>query len=860
VTEQPPKKSGRRVTRRVHTIDRVAETVISTGGFLVLVAVLGICVYLAAVVVPLFSPGTVGERHQVSGVVPVGDVVLDPYQRAFAVIDAAGGVRVMAAADGQELAAPRGEAPHSPVTSLSVARNGDLVATGHADGSVRVGSIRFGASTVETDPGRGVGEVWIQDGAVLEVTDAGRARRSELVVDLGKPIDLKTGSGPVVRLDYTIDPTGKTALLAVREDGSVLVNSVRTVRPLGGGAPTVRLTTVAFQIAATEIPRWAFVTADAAQVFLVDEDGGLRRYSRAGSEFSLAETVRGVPEGQRVTAASMLLGAQSLLIGDDEGTVRSWHVAGIADADRPDAVRLYMAHEFAGSTGPILDMSPSTRDRSLVILGENGSVRVRHTTSEKIIADFESGLDSPGAARLWPKNDGVLVLGRGGGFVSRELEPGYPEFSVKALFGKVHYEGQAEPSYVYQSSSGDDASEVKLSVVPLIFGTLKATVVAMLFAVPMGILAAVYTSEFLSHKVRRWVKPGVEMMASLPSVVLGFVAAIIVAPFVRQWLPTVLVGLATVPVAVLLVAHLWQVVPMQVRKRMRSGQHILLVLAAVLLGVGLAVLMGRPFERLFFSPPDGLAPGMRVDMRRWLSGEYGAAWPGWVMVLAGPSAVLAAVVNSVFLRRRIDRIAGGLSVGGSALLVLGRFLVLLGLSIGLAFLGAYVLQGMGFDPRDSIFGEFSPRNTLVVAMIMGFAVIPIIYTISEDSLQAVPNTLRAASLGAGATPWQTAVRIVLPVAASGIFSACMIGFGRAAGETMIVLMATGNTPEMSWNIFGGFRTLAANIAVELPEAPKGETHYRVLFLCGLVLFLMTFVINTSAELIRQAVRARTAGL
>jgi hypothetical protein len=111
------------------------------------------------------------------------------------------------------------------------------------------------------------------------------------------------------------------------------------------------------------------------------------------------------------------------------------------------------------------------------------------------------------------------------------------------------------------------------------------------------------------------------------------------------------------------------------------------VLAAVLLGVGLAVLMGRPFERLFFSPPDGLAPGMRVDMRRWLSGEYGAAWPGWVMVLAGPSAVLAAVANSVFLRRRIDRIAGGLSVGGSALLVLGRFVVLLGLSIGFAFAG-----------------------------------------------------------------------------------------------------------------------------------------------------------------------------
>jgi phosphate transport system permease protein len=124
----------------------------------------------------------------------------------------------------------------------------------------------------------------------------------------------------------------------------------------------------------------------------------------------------------------------------------------------------------------------------------------------------------------------------------------------------------------------------------------------------------------------------------------------------------------------------------------------------------------------------------------------------------------------------------------------------------------------------------------------------------------VPMTLRTASLGAGATPWQTATRIVLPVAASGIFSACMIGFGRAVGETMIVLMATGNTPEMDWNIFSGFRTLAANIAVELPEAPKDETHYRVLFLCGLVLFVMTFVINTLAELVRRVVRARNAGL
>src|SRR6185436_17755563 len=108
---------------------------------------------------------------------------------------------------------------------------------------------------------------------------------------------------------------------------------------------------------------------------------------------------------------------------------------------------------------------------------------------------------------------------------------------------------------------------------------------------------------------------------------------------------------------------------------------------------------------------------------------------------------------------------------------------------------------------------------------------------------------RSASLGAGATPWQTATRIIIPTAMSGLFSAVMIGVGRAVGETMIVLMAAGNTAEISWNIFNGFRTLSANIAVELPEAAKDSTHYRTLFLAALVLFAMTFVLNTVAEVV-----------
>ncbi|MEM7515768.1 MAG: ABC transporter permease subunit, partial [Planctomycetota bacterium] len=129
-------------------------------------------------------------------------------------------------------------------------------------------------------------------------------------------------------------------------------------------------------------------------------------------------------------------------------------------------------------------------------------------------------------------------------------------------------------------------------------------------------------------------------------------------------------------------------------------------------------------------------------------------------------------------------------------------------------------------------------------------------TLSEDALSSVPEHLRLASLGAGATPWQTAVRVIVPTAASGLFSAMMIGLGRAVGETMIVLMATGNTAVMEWNIFNGFRTLSANIAVELPEAVKGSTHYRTLFLAAFVLFALTFVLNTLAEVVRQRFRKR----
>jgi phosphate transport system permease protein len=197
----------------------------------------------------------------------------------------------------------------------------------------------------------------------------------------------------------------------------------------------------------------------------------------------------------------------------------------------------------------------------------------------------------------------------------------------------------------------------------------------------------------------------------------------------------------------------------------------------------------------------------------------------------------------------------------------------LALILPLLVLAAWISSKLGPALEAALFGgdfrlwlasamglTYDQRNSLVVGLAMGFAVIPIIFTIADDALSAVPGSLTAGSLALGASRWQTALRVVLPTASPGIFSAVMIGFGRAVGETMIVLMATGNTPVLDWSIFNGMRTLSANTAVEIPEAPYGGTLYRILFLSAALLFAMTFAVNTVAEVIRQRLRERYRAL
>ncbi len=276
--------------------------------------------------------------------------------------------------------------------------------------------------------------------------------------------------------------------------------------------------------------------------------------------------------------------------------------------------------------------------------------------------------------------------------------------------------------------------------------------------------------------------------------------------------------------------------------------RIPIALAVLPVAVLLAAVVGPWMERAFFGG----------DLMAWLAGGPGSVFGGWLVVALPVCAFVSVFVIVRLTGARIRDAASRSTRTRIATYDLARFAAGALLTVGLAAAFAAVMSALGVDPRGGLMGTYVQRNALVVGFVMGFAIIPIIYTIAEDALSAVPGHLRAASLGAGATPWQTAIRIVLPTAMSGLFSAVMIGLGRAVGETMIVLMAAGNTPVLEMNAFSGFRTLSANIAVELPEAVRNSTHYRTLFLAALLLFFITFLINTVAEVVRMRFRKRSA--
>lgn len=202
------------------------------------------------------------------------------------------------------------------------------------------------------------------------------------------------------------------------------------------------------------------------------------------------------------------------------------------------------------------------------------------------------------------------------------------------------------------------------------------------------------------------------------------------------------------------------------------------------------------------------------------------------MLIAGPLAILAALYTACFASKRTKEIIKPI------IEMLAAFP-----SVVIGFFALIVLATFFQD----IFGYGSRLNAFVGGVAMALAAIPIIYTISEDALSAVPKTYTEASLALGASKWQTAFFVILPAATPGIFAALLLGIGRVFGETMIALMATGNAALLSANPFESVRTFAATIGAEMAETVFGETHYSVLFFIGSLLFIFSFVLNAVAE-------------
>lgn len=873
----PKAFTGYKRVRKARASVRISETIskliITIGGIGVIAAVFLVFVFLASVVVPLVSQSrledSVEQKRTDSRSANVSSaidqfLILDEFHiAAVELVDSGRAVqhyRIDAGvAAGQEQLGRLPLFDRVP-TALNYSDSDGALVAGFSDGTIQIGQVLFTTNFYENEDvpvelrSLSEGEVSIFQGATVQRTPIGQLREQRLEVRIDDPI--KSGhDGAVLLIDQVVRSVGPVIAM-VTDDGMLRVRAVRLRTNILTGRVTASITGGTIPI--PDFDRDSdlaavMISGNADAVYVLWKNGEFVRFdTRDFSQPGLVERGDLLAESfARVTVARFLLGRETLLIGDSEGRVRTWFRVRQEDATTPDGLVLTRAHVFRGSS-PVTSIDSSSRKRMIAAGYEDGSVRTFYVTSGATLASDQPFIgESIIAIALSPRDDTVAAVTERG-FALLTFDNRHSEATIRSVFGKVWYEGNTSPEHVWQSSSATDTFEAKYGLVPLIFGTVKATIYSMLFGVPIALFAAVYTSEFLNPKQRARIKPVIEMMASLPSVVLGFLAGIVFAPIAERAVPVILVALVVLPLTCVLSGYLFQLLPDHSAVKL-SRYRILFILAGTLpLGVAISFLAGPAAERMLFAG----------DIKLWLDGQIGGGAGGWVLMLFPLIGLGTVWFLSQWLSPRLRMFYRRLPSRKVAVLEILKFVVGVAVTGGTALLFGHLLETAGLDSRGSfpifgsVFGTFVQRNSLVVGFVMGFAIIPIIYTIADDALRSVPDHLRSASLASGATPWQTAVRIIVPTAMSGLFSAVMIGLGRAVGETMIVLMAAGNTPILEMNLFNGFRTLAANIAVELPEAVVDSTHYRILFLAALTLFMITFILNTIAESVRQRFRRK----
>lgn len=735
--------AGRAGFQARYVKDRLARYVVLVGGLGVIGALLLIFVYLAQEVAPLFAGAHVEER------------------KAFAVPGSSGRTLYLAAEEQGEV-------------GMRTQESGEVTFFDLHEGTVRGtetlplgGRKLLSVNSLATERGLLAGA--LDDGSVLVFAHEYKVTYPNDKRLITPFLSFPKGNAPLVFM------SGPATSLVARDEG----DSLMLVGADATGALNLKVfaqeTSLFGDITMTESPVQTFTPAVKPDVLLLEPllhwlyvidraAGKIAFYRLKGAD--APELIEVKEAGAKITEARYLAGGISIVVAQDNGKVTQWFPA------RRNESEWYLARvrEFKVGNSPVTAIGPEQRRRGFAVGDEAGNVSLFYATSGSRVYE-EKMFDAPVERIIFnPRARVMVALSANGQLRVSEVHNEHPEVSFSALWGKVWYESYDEPKFLYQSSSATSDFEPKFSLTPLALGTLKGAFYAMIFAIPLAVMGAIFTANFMSPEMRQIVKPSVEVLAALPSVILGFLAGLWLAPFVETNLPGMFLCLLLLPTSIPIFGFLWTRMPRAIRLRVPTGWEAALLIPVIAFVIWGCFMLAHPIEALFFGG----------NMQSWMDHTLGIS--------------------------------------------------------------------------------YIQRNSLVVGIAMGIAVIPVIFSIAEDAIFSVPKHLSLGSLALGATPWQTLIGVVLPTASPGIFSAIMIGMGRAVGETMIVLMATGNTAVMDLSLFSGMRTLAANVAVEMPESEVGSTHFRLLFLAGLVLFLFTFFLNTLAEVVRSRLRKKYSSL
>ena len=716
--------------------DRLVRYFVASGGISVIVAILLIFFYLLYVVVPMFAAADIELSASYSAPGEGKTLYLGLEEQGTIGVRFTDNGRVIFF-DAQSGEIVKKQQLNLPAPITSVASSFNLVVLGLDNGAAMVVRYKFD----------------------LSYPDDVRTLTPRLEYPLGEdPLQLDESGHRLSKIVIQLTDDG-AGLAAATDDNRLVFARYQREESFISGEISTELearSVVAFDGSINAIA----LTPSLGHLYAAKNDGVLIDHTLDEEGFD------GVTNRQKfrhsISQLKLLLGGDSLLVGLENGEVQQW-----MSVRKEGGRELTFIRNFHENQNPVITMATEQQRKGFAVADTQGDITLYYSTSQRTLASINSA-ELPIESMSWSARAQHLIAADQSNTIHLyHVDNEYPEVSWDVLWGKVWYEGYDEADYIWQSSASTNEFEPKFSLMPLSFGTIKAAFYAMLFAIPIAILGAMYTAQFMAPKMRQTVKPAIEIMEALPTVILGFLAGLWLAPYVETHLAGVFTLLLILPVGFIFCAWLWGFVP---NRSIFEGWEAAILIPVVLFLIWLSMSLSTPLENLFF---DG-------DLRTYMSVEWGFS--------------------------------------------------------------------------------YDQRNALVVGLIMGFAVIPTIFSIAEDALFSVPQHLVRGSLALGASRWQTMTYVVLPAASPAIFSAVMMGFGRAVGETMIVLMATGNTPLMDMSLFQGMRTLAANLAVEVPEAEVASTHYRILFLAALILFMFTFVFNTLAEIIRHRLRKKYSGL